>query len=79
MKTENLKEISNLVSIACGKEMQIKYIVPQQNTHKETREENLKNLANESDIPFNVIDQKINNSFKTMRKKYKNTKYIFKV
>ena len=55
-KTENLKEISNLVSIACGKEMQIKYIVPQQNTHKETREENLKNLANESDIPFNVID-----------------------
>ena len=55
-KQENMREISNLVSIACGKEMQIKYIVPEQNTHKVTREENLQNLANESDIPFNIID-----------------------
>ena len=55
-KQENMKEISNLVSMACGKEMQIKYIVPEQNTHKVTREENLQNLANESDIPFNIID-----------------------
>ena len=50
-KQENMREISNLVSMACGKEMQIKYIVPEQNTHKVTREENLQNLANESDIP----------------------------
>ena len=55
-KQENMREISNLVSMACGKEMQIKYIVPEQNTHKITREENLQNLANESDIPFNIID-----------------------
>ena len=55
-KQENMREISNLVSMACGKEMQIKYIVPEQNTHKVTREENLQNLANESDIPFNIID-----------------------
>lgn len=55
-KQENMREISNLVSMACGKEMQIKYIVPEQNIHKVTREENLQNLANESDIPFNIID-----------------------
>ena len=55
-KQENMREISNLVSMACGKEMQIKYIVPEQNAHKVTREENLQNLANESDIPFNIID-----------------------
>ena len=55
-KQENMREISNLVSMACGKEMQIKYIVPEQNTHKVTREENLQNLANESDIPFNIIE-----------------------
>ena len=55
-RQENMREISNLVSMACGKEMQIKYIVPEQNTHKVTREENLQNLANESDIPFNIID-----------------------
>ena len=55
-KQENMREISNLVSMACGKEMQIKYIVPEQSTHKVTREENLQNLANESDIPFNIID-----------------------
>ena len=55
-KQENMKEISNLVSIACGKEMNIKYLIPEQNNHKLTREENLQNLANESDIPFNVIE-----------------------
>ncbi len=55
-KQENMKEISNLVSIACGKEMNIKYLIPEQNNHKLTREENLQNLANESDIPFNIIE-----------------------
>lgn len=55
-KQENVKEISNLVSIACGKEMQIKYITPQENIKQITNEENLQNLANESDIPFNIIE-----------------------
>ena len=55
-KQENIKEISNLVSIACGKEMQIKYITPQETAKQITNEENLQNLANESDIPFNIID-----------------------
>ena len=55
-KQENIREISKLVSMACGKEMQIKYITPNNQTHKITQEENLQNLANESDIPFNIIE-----------------------
>lgn len=55
-KPENVREISNLVSMACGKEMQIKYIAQNNQVHQMTGEENLQNLANESDIPFNVIE-----------------------
>lgn len=55
-KQENIREISNLVSMACGKEMQIKYIIPNNQVHQMTQEENLKNLANESEIPFNIIE-----------------------
>lgn len=56
-KQENIREISNLVSIACGKEMQIKYLIqdrPEQ--HQMTSEENLQNFASQSDIPFNIIE-----------------------
>ena len=55
-KPENIREISNLVSIACGKEMQIKYINVNNQVHKLTNEEDLQNLANQSDIPFNIIE-----------------------
>ena len=55
-KPENVREISNLVSMACGKEMQIKYITQNNKAHQMTGEENLQNLANESDIPFHVIE-----------------------
>ena len=55
-KPENIREISNLVSIACDKEMQIKYITQNNQVHQMTQEENLQNLANQSDIPFNVIE-----------------------
>ena len=55
-KPENIREISNLVSIACGKEMQIKYINGNTEIHKLTNEEDLQNLANQSDIPFNIIE-----------------------
>ena len=54
-KQENIREISDMVSIACGKEMQIKYINNNSQAHQMTNEENLQNLANESDIPFNII------------------------
>ncbi len=56
-KQENIRDISNLVSMACGKEMQIKYIAPQQTKNTMTQEENLQNFANQSDIPFNIIDE----------------------
>ena len=55
-KPENIREISNLVSIACGKEMQIKYISANNTVHQLTKEEDIQNLANESDIPFNIIE-----------------------
>ena len=56
-KQENIREISNLVSIACGKEMQIKYLTQTVGTNQPiTKEENLQNFANESDIPFNIIE-----------------------
>jgi len=55
-KQENIREISNLVSIACGKEMQIKYITNTQNEVQTTNEQNIQNLANNSDIPFTVIE-----------------------
>ena len=56
-KQENIKEISNLVSMACGKNMQIKYISDVQNQLVEhSPEDDIQKLANESDIPFNVID-----------------------
>jgi len=55
-KQENIKEISNLVSMACGKVMNIKYVTPEQNNKILTNEENLQNFANESEIPFNIIE-----------------------
>ncbi len=56
-KPENIREISNLVSIACGKEMQIKYITQiTEQPHQMSNEENLQHFANESDIPFNIIE-----------------------
>ena len=56
-KQENMREISTLVSMACGKEMQIKYLIPEsQQAHQMTNEETLQNFANESDIPFHIID-----------------------
>ena len=56
-KQENIKEISTLVSMACGKEMQIKYISEAQSQAVVHRPENdIQKLANQSDIPFNVIE-----------------------
>lgn len=54
-KQENIREISRLVSLACGKEMQIKYIVQNNAVQQMSQQEALQNLANESDVPFNII------------------------
>ena len=55
-KQENIKEISNLVSIAYGKQMNIKYIVENSSPKIQTREDDLQNLAKNTGIEFNVID-----------------------
>lgn len=55
-KQDNIREISNLVSMACGKEMQIKYLTGVTEQRQMTNEENLQNFANQSDIPFNIIE-----------------------
>jgi len=55
-KLENKKEIATLVSLACGKEMQIKYLIQEGQKRAVSKEENLQNFANQADIPFNVID-----------------------
>ena len=54
-KQENIKEITNLVSMASGKPMNIKYITNLGNVG-ETKEPNIKSIANDSDIPFHVIE-----------------------
>ncbi len=55
-KQENIREISNLVSMVYGKEMQIKYVVANKKEHIMSVEENLQNLANHADIPFNIVE-----------------------
>lgn len=55
-KQENMREISNLVSMASGKEMQIKYVTQERQERQMTNEENLQNFANQSDIPFHIIE-----------------------
>ena len=55
-KQDNIREITDLVSKACGKEMQIKYITNTQEVQAQSVEEDLKNLAKESDIQFNIIE-----------------------
>ena len=56
-KQENIKEISTLVSMACGKPMNIKYIPENQNNMiQHNPQDDIAKLANEFDIPFNVIE-----------------------
>ena len=56
-KQENIKEISNLVSMACGKDVQIRYISDNQNqVISHNPEDDIQKLANQSDIPFNIIE-----------------------
>ena len=56
-KQENVKELTKLVSMACGKEMHIKYIdTSNAVATKLTAEQNLQNFANDANIPLNIID-----------------------
>ena len=54
-KQENIKEISSLVSLSCGKDMQIKYINDAQNQGVVYNpEDEIQKLASESNIPFKM-------------------------
>ena len=55
-KPENLKEITEQVSIACGKEMHIKYLDTKPQNTEISEEQKLSNFANGFDIPFDVIE-----------------------
>ena len=56
-KQENIKEISNLVSMACGKEMQIKYIDTSTKVNNDfSAEKKLQDFAKNTDIPLNIIE-----------------------
>ncbi len=56
-KPENKTEITNQISIAAGKTMNIKYIDSKPNEETVLNEEQeLSNFANEFDIPFDVIE-----------------------
>ncbi len=55
-KHENVKELSDMFSIACKKPMQIKYLVPEVLNSEISMENDLMNLANGSDIPFNIVE-----------------------
>ena len=56
-KQENIKEISTLVSMACGKTMNIKYISENQNSViKHNPQDDIAKIANEADIPFNIVE-----------------------
>ena len=56
-KKENIDEITSLVSKACGKNIQIKYISENQNQNvNHTPQEDIQKIASDSDIPFNIVD-----------------------
>ncbi|MBO6233056.1 MAG: DNA polymerase III subunit gamma/tau [Clostridia bacterium] len=55
-KQENKREIANLVSMACGKPMEIKYISDVNINQVTTNEDKLHDFANSQDIPFEVIE-----------------------
>ena len=55
-KQENIKELSSLVSMACGKDMQIRYVSDAQNQQVvHNPEDDIQKLANDADIPFNIM------------------------
>ena len=56
-KPENKMEISKQISVACGKEMQIKYIdTKMKDIGEVTEEQELSNFANEFNIPLDIIE-----------------------
>lgn len=56
-KQENIRELTTLASIACGREVNIKYVTQSANEVKtKDRVQDLQELANGADIPFNIVE-----------------------
>ena len=55
-RPESISEISNQVSIACGKEMHIKYIDTKPQETENSEEQEISNFASGFDIPFDIIE-----------------------
>ena len=56
-KQENIQELTRLVSIACGKTMQIKYVdTSTSGVVQNSPVQDIENLVNNSDIQFNITD-----------------------
>lgn len=54
-KHENKEEISKLISMECGKQMQIKYVQPSK--EEKASSDPIENIAKDLDIPINIIDE----------------------
>ena len=54
-RSENISELTKLVSMESGKEMRIKYIDAKEYVPKQ--EDTIENMAKNFDIPFNIIEE----------------------
>ena len=55
-KSDSKREIEKQISIACGKEMHVKYIDLKQNNEAKAKENTVENVMSNLDIPFDVIE-----------------------
>ena len=55
-KSENIIELSKIISIEYGKDMKVRIIQNAEELPKKEKKNELENMANDLDIPFNIID-----------------------
>ena len=56
-KAENINELSRLISMEYGKDMRVKIIEQPQQKEQVNKASTIENMANDLDIPFNIIDE----------------------
>ena len=56
-KPENMQELTKLISMECGKEMRVKLIEKTQKNEEKPEVNPIESMANDLDIPFNIIDE----------------------
>ena len=57
-KSENINEIEKQVSIACGKEMRVKFVdTKKESAQSENNANSIEALAKNLDVPFNIIEE----------------------